>query len=194
MATDDQGLADRIRMLRLHGMSKDAADRYQKQYRHWDMVELGQKANLPDILAALLIPQIERLPEYLARREELARKYEAAFAGVPEVGFPRAPAGSVSARHLFTIWAPRRDLFLQKLQEKGIGVAVNYRAVHLLSYYRERFAYKPGDFPLAEYIGDHTLSLPLYPKLSDQEADRVISAVAETAEELANEAAGRRED
>ncbi len=184
VATDDPELAERLRRLRLHGMSKDAARRYQGAYRHWDMLELGAKANLPDILAALLLPQLAGLGERLARREEIARRYEAAFAELPGVEFPRVPEGAVSARHLFTIWVPRRDEFLARLQERGIGVAVNYRAVHLLSYYRERFGFAPGAFPVAERIGQSTLSLPLYPALEDDEVELVIQAVRNTAREL----------
>ncbi|MFZ5585092.1 MAG: DegT/DnrJ/EryC1/StrS family aminotransferase [Thermodesulfobacteriota bacterium] len=185
VATDDDLLAEKLRRLRLHGMSKGASDRYHDLYQHWDMVELGAKGNLSDILASLLLPQLPKLAGYLARREAIASRYEEAFAGLPGVDFPRVPAGSISARHLFTIWVAQRDRFLHELQRRGIGVAVNYRAVHLLTYYRETFGFKPGDFPVAERIGDATLSLPLYPKLEDDEVARVIAAVSEVAHLLA---------
>ncbi len=184
VATDDAELAERLRRLRLHGMSKGAAERYQGTYRHWDMVELGFKANLPDVLAALLLPQLAGLEQRRRRREEIARRYEAAFTPLAGVDFPRVPPGAVSARHLFTIWVDRRDEFLARLQQRGIGVAVNYRAVHLLSYYRRRFGFRPGAFPVAESIGERTLSLPLYPSLQDHEVERVIQAVRDTAREL----------
>jgi UDP-4-amino-4-deoxy-L-arabinose-oxoglutarate aminotransferase len=186
VACQDPELAESLRCLRLHGMNKGAAKRYHGLYQHWDMVELGVKGNLSDILAALLIPQLPKLPGYLARREAIARRYEEAFAPLPGLDFPRVPDGSVSARHLFTIWVDQRDRFLHRLQEMGIGVAVNYRAVHLLSYYRRSFGYKPGDFPVAERIGDRTLSLPLYPGLTDEEVERVIHAVQLVAKELAD--------
>ncbi|MFZ5585812.1 MAG: DegT/DnrJ/EryC1/StrS family aminotransferase [Thermodesulfobacteriota bacterium] len=185
VATDDPALAERLKVLRLHGMSKGAAERHHGHYQHWDMLELGKKANLSDILASLLVSQLPRLAANLARREAIARRYEQAFAAIPGVDFPRVPAGAVSARHLFTIWVDRRDEFLAGLQARGIGVAVNYRAVHLLSYYRRRFGFKPGDFPVAESIGARTLSLPLYPSLTEAEVDRVVAAVAATAAELA---------
>jgi UDP-4-amino-4-deoxy-L-arabinose-oxoglutarate aminotransferase len=184
VATDDAELAERLRRLRLHGMSKGAAERYHGAYQHWDMVELGAKANLPDILAALLLPQLEGLEQRRQRREEIARRYEEAFAALPGVDFPRVPSGAVSARHLFTIWVDRRDEFLARLQARGIGVAVNYRAVHLLSYYRRRFGFQPGAFPVAERIGERTLSLPMYPSLQDHEVELVIQAVHDTAREL----------
>ncbi|MGD8564504.1 MAG: DegT/DnrJ/EryC1/StrS aminotransferase family protein [Desulfarculaceae bacterium] len=185
LATNSEDLAERFKVLRLHGMSKGAADRYAKEYQHWDMVELGFKGNLSDILASLLIPQLPRIEERLKRREELARRYEDAFNGLPGVDYPRSRPGSKHGRHLFTIWVDQRDRFMKLLQAKGIGVAVNYRAVHLLSYYRRRFGFKPGDFPEAERIGEATIALPLYPRLSDAEAEQVINAVRETAHEIA---------
>lgn len=184
LATQDTGLAERFRKLRLHGMSKGAADRYNGYYRHWDMEELGFKANLSDILAVLLITQLAKLEDRLQRREEIARRYEAAFTPMPEIDFPRVPQGSKSARHLFTIWTSARDRFLHELQKRGIGVAVNYRAVHLLTYYRQQFGYEPGSFAHAEDIGNKTLTLPLYPLMSDGDVEMVISACMEVAKEL----------
>lgn len=183
IATNDARVADTVRQLRQHGMSKGAAERYTGRYQHWDMVSLGYKANLPDIQAALLIGQLPRLEQQLARREAIAQRYEAAFTGLERVCFPKVPAGARSARHLFTIWVPpeHRDRTLWELQERKIGVAVNYRAIHLLTYYRERFGFEPGDFPNAERIGDSTITLPLYPGMSDEQVDTVIDAVRDVA-------------
>ncbi len=187
VACDSEDLAERLRILRLHGMSKGAADRYSGRYRHWDMVALGFKANLADINASLLLPQMPGLLARLARREEIARAYARGLAGLPGVQLPGLPAGQGvrHGRHLFTIWVNQRDRFLSMLEELGIGVAVNYRAVHLLEYYRQRFGYQAGDFPQAERIGHCTLSLPFYPGLRDDEVQRVIEAVGETARALA---------
>ncbi len=183
VATNDPALAESVKRLRSHGMSKEAAGRYTGRYQHWDMLTLGYKANLSDINAALLVGQLPRLESQLARREEIARRYEEAFRDLPGVDFPIVRDGARSARHLFTIWVEegRRDECLWNLQEKGIGVAVNYRAVHLLSYYREQFGFKAGDFPHAESIGNRTLTLPLYPAMTDEDVDTVIAAVREVA-------------
>ena len=179
VATADPALAERLRRDRLHGMTSGAADRYGKIYRHWDVDFAGLKANLTDIQAALLIGQMERIDRNLARREEISRRYEDAFEGIDGLDFPRIPEGSVSARHLFTLWvAPEdRDGFLGHLQASDIGVAVNYRAVHLLAHQREAHGYSKGRFPVAERIGDSTVSIPLHPRLTDEEVDRVIAAV-----------------
>lgn len=183
LATNDPDLADNVKRLRSHGMSKEAAGRYTARYQHWDMLTLGYKANLSDIQAALLVGQLPRLQAQLVRRESMARRYETVFAQLPGIGFPRVVDGATSARHLFTIWVrpERRDEWLGRLHEKGIGVAVNYRAVHLLSYYRERFGFRRGDFPNAERIGDSTITLPLYPAMTDRDVEQVIDTVAELA-------------
>jgi dTDP-4-amino-4,6-dideoxygalactose transaminase len=183
IATNRRELGERLRRLRQHGMSKGAAERYTSRYQHWDMVELGYKANLSDINAALLVGQLPRLEAQLARREAIARRYEEAFAAIDGISYPIVPAGMRSARHLFTIWVPpqHRDTSLSMLQDKGIGVAVNYRAVHLLSYYRERFGFEPGSFPNAERIGASTITLPLYPSMTEQQVETVIKAVGEVA-------------
>jgi UDP-4-amino-4-deoxy-L-arabinose-oxoglutarate aminotransferase len=183
VATMDAALADTLRRLRSHGLSKEAAGRYTERYQHWDMLELGYKANLSDIQAALLLGQLPRLDAQLAQREAIAQQYEQAFADLPGVDFPRVPRGARSARHLFTIWVPRevRDRALAELQERGIGVAVNYRAIHLLSYYVSRFGIPRGTFPIAEQIGDRTITLPLYPAMTEEDVAQVIGAVRETA-------------
>lgn len=181
IATNEEEINERLRWLRLHGMSKNAEERYTGKYQHWDMVGLGYKANMFDIQAALLLGQIPRLTKQLERRENIARRYEDAFTGMKNVSFPTVPANATSARHLFTIWVPPecRDEILWKLQSRSIGVAVNFRAIHLLTYYRQRFGFKRGDFPVAERIGDSTITLPLYPKMTDDEVGRVIAAVRE---------------
>jgi UDP-4-amino-4-deoxy-L-arabinose-oxoglutarate aminotransferase len=180
VATNSAEIADRVILLRSHGMSATAADRYNSLYRHWDMETLGWKYNMTNIQAAMLMGQLDRVENLLKRREEISRKYENAFSAMDGVDFPKTLPGVKSARHLFTIWvAPdKRDATLAGLQKENIGVAVNYRAVHTLKYYRERFGYKNGDFPVAEKIGDSTLTIPLYPKLTDAEADYVITAVS----------------
>jgi UDP-4-amino-4-deoxy-L-arabinose-oxoglutarate aminotransferase len=154
-------------------MSADANERYSKRYKHWDMEVLGWKYNMDNIQAALLINQVGRLNEYWWERDGISRIYEDAFKGV--VRFTKVTGKS--ARHLFTILVENRDEILGKLQDADIGVAVNYRAIHLLSYYRKVYGYKAGNYPNAEWIGDHTISLPLYPKLSNTEVEYVIKMV-----------------
>ncbi len=177
VATNNEDVAKKIRVLRLHGMSKDAASRYSGYYEHWDMLALGWKYNMDDIHAALLIKQLDRIDEYWQRRESISRTYDEAFSSLPEIKVPYVKGKS--ARHLYTIWVKPevRDEVLRKLQDRGVGVAVNYRAIHNLTYFRESFGFVPGDFPIADTIGRSTISLPLYPKLRDIEIDYVIESV-----------------
>jgi dTDP-4-amino-4,6-dideoxygalactose transaminase len=179
VVTNRTEVADRVRLLRQHGMSTSASDRYSGAYRHWDLELLGWKYNMTNLQAALLVGQLPRIDALRERREALARRYERGFAGVAGLGFPIVVPGATSARHLFTVWVDpsRRDEVLAALQARGVGVAVNYRAVHLLKYYESRFGRRRGAFPHAERIGDSTVTLPLYPRLDDEEADYVIDTV-----------------
>jgi dTDP-4-amino-4,6-dideoxygalactose transaminase len=181
VVTNDPDLAEKLRILRLHGMSKSAADRYHSEYRHWDMEMLGYKENMSDIQASLLLNQLKTIEEKWERKERICRYYESEFqkAGIE---FPKVLVNSKSARHLFTVWAKRgdRDRALGDLQKRGLGVAVNFRPIHLLTYYRERFDYRPGQFPVAEEIGDRTITIPMYPLLTDPEVEYVVKAVVET--------------
>ncbi|MCB9757687.1 MAG: DegT/DnrJ/EryC1/StrS family aminotransferase [Candidatus Omnitrophica bacterium] len=184
IATNHQELYEKLLLLRLHGMDRSAIDRYTGLYRHWDMSVLGYKANMFDIQAALLIPQLKKIEDHWKAKQAICEKYEQAFGNQPNLDFPKVLANSKSARHIFTIWVPadKRDLILKGLQDKGIGVAVNFRVIHLLKYYRENLNFKENDFPIAESIGNRTITLPLYPKLTSIETDYIIDSVLKTVE------------
>jgi dTDP-4-amino-4,6-dideoxygalactose transaminase len=168
--------ADRMRMLRLHGIDKSAIDRYTGKYRHWDMPLLGWKYNMDNIQGALLRGQLERIDRLWKKRERIWKSYEAGLTNVKGLRILRTVENSRHSRHLFTVLVPsrRRDGILHSLQTKGIGVAVNYRPIHLLKYYRKTFGYRSGDFPVAEDIGRRTITLPLYAGLRQEEVAYVI--------------------
>lgn len=180
LASNRKDLASRVRLLSCHGVDRTAYDRYCKDYVHWDMPVLGWKYNLDNIRASLVPSQVKRLRSNLALRESVATCYEQRLAGLEGVDFPRVPHGCTSARHMQTCWvAPQwRDKVLKGLQDGGVGVAVNYRAVHLLEYYRKVQGWKAGDFPVAEAIGAATLTLPLYPSLREEEQAHVLTTLA----------------
>lgn len=177
VATNDAELATRLKILRLHGMSKDAVNRYTDRYQHWDMLLLGWKYNMSDISAALLVEQIDRLDQYWQRRREIWGKYTEGLSDIDAIEIPQIKGKS--AMHLYTIWVDpeRRDEILHKIQDKGIGAAVNYRAIHTLTYFREHFGFKPEDFPMASLIGKRTISLPFYPSLNDYEINYVVDSI-----------------
>jgi len=189
VSTNNEEIAEKLKKLRLHGMSKGAAERYSKRYEHWDMEILGWKYNMSNIQAALLLSQLGRIEQNWQRREDICRLYEEAFIDDPQLACLKVLPNSKSARHMFTILVPpeKRESTLWQLQARGIGVAVNYRAIHLLSYYRKTYGYKRGMFPVAEKIGDSTITLPLYPKLTDKEVQYVIQTVKEVTAEYARD-------
>jgi UDP-4-amino-4-deoxy-L-arabinose-oxoglutarate aminotransferase len=184
-------LAAKVRQTRLHGMSQGAVDRFERgEYRHWDMPVLGVKANLPDLLAAYLEPQIATVRERLPKRQAIANRYRAAFQGTSIRMQKLLPACS-SAEHLFPIAAPPavRDEAIAALTRRDIGVAVNYRSVPTLTYYREKYGYRPDSFPVSYEWGAGTLTLPLYPALEAEKQDWVISSVLEEVAPLCRDAA-----
>jgi len=183
LTTDDPVLLESLRLLRLHGMTKSAADRHREGYQHWDMKILGWKYNMDNIQAAMLMPQLQRLPDKLKERERLAGLYNERLGRLNWLQIPTLPQDTVHARHLYPIWvdAHLRDQLIQGLHERGIPTVVNYRAIHLTSYLGDKLGYKAGDFPVAESIGDRTLSLPFYPGMPDEHIDIVCEALQELA-------------
>jgi dTDP-4-amino-4,6-dideoxygalactose transaminase len=177
--TDDD--AAWYRSARHHGISKNAASRYTGAYQHWDMEMMGWKYNMDDIQAALLVNQIERIDGYRQQRENIEKFYREALDDVEGLDFIEgAGTAETSAHHLFTVLVPEecaRDLVLVKLQEAGIGCAVNYRAVHTLKYFIDTFGFTPSDFPNAFSLGSRTITLPLYPSLRMDDAHYVAETL-----------------
>jgi dTDP-4-amino-4,6-dideoxygalactose transaminase len=184
VTTNNPDLADKIKMYGLHGMSRDAWKRFSDDgYKHYQVVFPGFKYNMMDIQAAIGIHQLSRIDDYLTRRNEIWSLYDEAFADLPvEIPLPAQPE-NVHARHLYTLMIDEgrcgmnRDGFLQKMHEMNIGTGVHYIAVHLHTYYRERFGFKSSDFPNATWISERTASLPLSPKMTDKDVEDVINAV-----------------
>ncbi len=178
VCTDNASLADKLRSLRLHGVYRPPPK--EGEYAHWDMERLGYKSLLPNILAALLVHQMDRLESLWRQRQDIAQQYREAFAGLKALMLPTELDASRSAYHLFPLWVPAhlRDAMLVDLKARGIGASVHYRAVHLNRYYREQLGFQSGDFPVAEAIGEQTLSLPFYPGLQADEIKAVQHAVS----------------
>lgn len=188
LALADGDVAAAARRLRLHGLDSSPAHRGEGLYRHYDMVELGLKCNMDDLKAAVLIPQLEadRMAARVKARERVHALYREALAGVPGVKLPPAqPEGG--ANYLFTVRvaADLRDEFMAGLERRGIGIAVNFRPIHLMSYYRERYGHREGEFPAAEALGAETITLPSHGRLTEAEIDAVAAAVRAVATELA---------
>ena len=179
LSTNNRQLSEDLRMLRLHGIDKGAADRYTKRYEHWDMPMLGWKYNMDNIQAALLIGQLNRIEDLLAKRDSLWSEYEEALHDIKGIGLLETLPGVKHARHLFTVLVDpgRRDEILWGLQRREIGVAVNYRPIHLLKYYRETFGFREGNYPVAEDIGKRTISLPFHTFLATDQIQYIAQSL-----------------
>lgn len=180
VVTNNEDLAEKLILLRSHGMNKTAADRAKEGYKHWDMVMLGWKYNMDNIQAALLLPQLKRLDGTWQKRERLVQRYDMGIATIPSIRRPRTMNGVKHAYHLLTVLVPpeQRDRIINGLQQDGISVMVNYRAIHLLTYFRETMNCKPGAYPLAERFGDSILSLPFYPDMTNDQVDAVVNTLS----------------
>ncbi len=186
VATGRDDWAERIKVLALHGMSKDAWARYSdKGYKHYEVVGAGFKYNMTDIQASFGLHQLRKVEKNLVRREEIWRRYSAAFADLP-LALPPEPAPDTRhSRHLYAVRTTKgspmdRDGLMQELYKRNIGTGVHYTALHLHPFYRKSYGCKEGDFPNVEAVGSSTLSLPLSAKLTDQDVEDVIDAVRES--------------
>jgi len=184
LVTRNPELAKRARVMRLHGMSRDAFDRFTAKVPSWyyEIVAPGFKYNLTDIAAALGLHQLKRLPAFQARREQIARRYHEAFADLPLLLPPDAPEGDVHSWHLYVIRladdaAITRDGFIEGMFAAGIGCSVHYVPLHQHPYWRDRYGLTPEQFPQSQKVFERTVSLPLYTAMSDADVERVITAV-----------------
>lgn len=184
VVTRDEALAARMRVMRLHGISRDAFDRFTSRTPAWyyEVVAPGFKYNLTDLAAALGRVQLARLPAFVQRRQQLAARYLRELAGLPLVLPPQAPAGDTHAWHLFVLRLAdtarvTRDEVVQALADAGIGTSVHFVPLHRQPYWRDRYALRPQDFPVAEAAYQRMLSVPLFTAMSDAEQARVIAAL-----------------
>jgi UDP-4-amino-4-deoxy-L-arabinose-oxoglutarate aminotransferase len=177
--TNDERLFDRILQAILHGMSAGAADRFKAgQYKHWGMEHLGTKANLPDLLACFLPDQIRSVDERLRLREELANKYEDKLLG-SKIVIPKSAKQITHSRHLFPIGvgAKVRDEALLALGAANIGATVNYRSVPSMTFYKNKYSFNVSEFPVSQAWGEGTLTVPLFPGMTNDEQDYVIDVL-----------------
>jgi dTDP-4-amino-4,6-dideoxygalactose transaminase len=176
--------ADWMRVAALHGMSKDAWNRYSPAGgRLYDVVTAGFKYNMMDIQAALGLAQLARFPEMQRRRQEIWRRYDAGLAGLALTRPRPADLGTEHAHHLYTVLVNEReagrsrDELREALRHRGIATSVHFTALHLFTFYAERLGLRRGMFPAAEQVSDCTMSLPLSPAMSDDDVARVVDTL-----------------
>ena len=186
LARDTAG-QERVKMLSLQGLSRDAWNRYSSDgYKHYEVVDCGFKYNMTDLQAAIGIHQLHRLEANWQRRVALWDRYQQALSGVP-VGLPAPPADNTRhARHLFTLQIDPdhcgmdRDAFMRGMNDRHIGLGIHYAGLPDQPYYQRQFGWDPADFPHATRISRQTVSLPFSVRLSYEDADDVVEAVAST--------------
>ncbi len=190
---DDDELADKYRVLSLHGISRDAWKRYSSEGQwYYEIHELGYKYNFTDLQAALGLHQLRKLDEYNAVRERYAEIYFRELQDLPGIRLPRwygayfeklRNQGFRNAWHLFVMMVDEtrltieRGAFIEQLKQRGIGTSVHFIPLHLQPYYRQKYGYRPGDFPRAEGVYQQMISLPLYPRLSEAQLGYIIESI-----------------
>lgn len=184
--TDDGALAERMRLMSLHGLSHDAWKRYSGG-SSWDyrILAAGYKYNMTDIAAALGVRQLERADAMRAEREALAMRYQNELAGVSELELQQIPADRIHSWHLYPIrlrldrLAIDRNQFVTGLRERGVGCSVHWRPLHLHPYYAEQFGWRPEQFPVATALWERLVTLPLFPGMRDEEHRYVVDVVSD---------------
>ena len=183
LVTRDPAIAERARVMRLHGINRDAFDRFTAKVPSWyyEIVAPGFKYNLTDIAAALGLHQLTRARAFQARRAELAAQYAEALHGLPLILPPQPQPGELHAWHLYAVRladdAPiGRDAFVESLFADGIGCSVHYIPLHLHPYWRDRYGLQAADFPHSQHAYERMLSLPLYTRMTPADVQRVAAA------------------
>ena len=219
ICTDSDAIADRCRIMALHGISKDAWKRYTAEGSwYYEIIAPGYKYNLTDIASALGLAQMHKAEKMAARRAEIAQMYSTAFEALPEVEAPFDPVptglseqchsctaqcGIHRRTHAWHLYMLRLNLdnlsidrgrFIEELKGQNIGVSVHFIPLHLHSYYRETYGYKPEDFPIANREYERVISLPIYSKMTDDDVQDVVSAVRNTIFSFSHRGAAKTSD
>lgn len=186
LVTRDPEIARRARAMRLHGINRDAFDRFTAKVPSWyyEVVAPGFKYNMTDVAAAMGIHQLRKAELFQKKREAIVAAYNRGLADCPIVPPPQPKAGDVHSWHLYVIrlgdgLAVHRDAFIERLFARGIGCSVHYIPLHLHPYWRDTYRLAPSMFPVSQRVYERTLSLPLYSKMTRDDADRVIEVVRE---------------
>lgn len=186
VVTRNPDIAARCRIMRLHGISRDAFDRYTstKPAWHYEVVAPGFKYNMTDLAASMGIHQLKKAWAFQERRQSMAERYDRKLAGLPVTLPPHPDQGDVHAWHLYVMQLQSsagmpRDQFIEKMSKRGIGCSVHFIPLHLHPYWRDAYKLKPEDFPNALAVYQSAVSLPLYTKMTDDDQARVIEAIKE---------------
>lgn len=194
MLTGPAELIEEARIWSLHGMSRDSWKRYSSEGTwYYEVIRPGFKYNMPDITASIGIQQLKKLSGFQSRRREIVRRYNEAFLKFEELQIPIERPEVEHAWHLYVIRLNlnrlkiSRNQFIEELKARNIVTSVHFIPIHVHPYYRDKYGYKPDDFPVAYREYQRIISLPLYPKMTDQDVADVIEAVTEVVQRFRNE-------
>ncbi len=184
LVTRDPKVAKRARVMRLHGINRDAFDRFTSTAPSWyyEIVAPGFKYNMTDIAASMGIHQLKKANVFQQKRARIAALYDEALAGLPINRPPHAATGDVHSWHLYVTQLTdeakvSRDVFIERLFEQGIGCSVHYIPLHLQPYWRDTYKLTPEMFPVSQGVFERTVSLPLYTRMTEIDVERVVDAV-----------------
>jgi dTDP-4-amino-4,6-dideoxygalactose transaminase len=184
ITTNRPELAERIKLMRSHGMTSLTWDRFHGYAQSYDVTRLGFNYRMDEIRAALGLVQLDKLEANNLRRNEIIHHYQMSLSGFPEIRIPFQQPFGKSAGHLFVIMLSEnidRNHFIDGLKQAGIQTSLHYPPIHLFDYYRRRFGFHEGMLPQTEYASNHLVTLPLYPSMSNDQVDWVITTVRELA-------------
>ena len=184
LVTRDPEIAKRARVMRLHGINRDAFDRFTSKAPSWyyEIVAPGFKYNMTDIAASIGIHQLKKANIFQQKRARIAALYDEALAGLPIIRPPRAATDDVHSWHLYVTQLSddagvSRDVFIERMFEQGIGCSVHYIPLHLQPYWRDTYKLTPEMFPVSQHIFERSVSLPLYTRMAESDVARVVAAV-----------------
>jgi dTDP-4-amino-4,6-dideoxygalactose transaminase len=184
LITRDSAIAARARVMRLHGIDRDAFNRYTSTQPSWyyQVVAPGFKYNMSDLAGSLGIHQLRKADRFLARRTQIARRYTLELADLPLIAPPQPAPNDQHAWHLYVIrlqddWRIERDAVIRQMYEQGIGCSVHYVPLHLQPYWRDRYQLRPEQFPNSQRLFERGISLPIYTRMTDDDQSRVIAAL-----------------
>lgn len=186
IVTNDEELGKKLKRLSYFGVDKDAFNRYSdKGTWYYEIIDLGYKYNMDNIQGAMGVEQLKRIEKFISKRRKMAKLYNKLLKGVPEITTPTAKKYTRHPYHLYPILLDTekagisRETFINKLREYNIGSSVHFIPIHLHPYYQKIYGYKRGDFPVAEYLFDREISLPLWPGMKSEDVNYVVEAIKE---------------
>ena len=186
ICTENDAFAERMRLMSLHGISKDAWKRYTSEGSwYYEIIDAGYKYNLTDIAAALGITQLKKCDEFYRKRKKIADRYNEAFSSISELKTPECRHYETHAWNLYVVQLDlgklklNRAQFIESMKEYGVGCSVHFIPLHLHPYYKGAFGFKPDDFPLASDKYERIVSLPIYPKMTHEDVEYVVECVTQ---------------